>query len=330
MSAGTSDAADNSGRVASCPSGSRNMFLAQGAGMAFQSRASAVFGDLPSANLPKDIPDDLPLASSSGSGSDQPGMDTIRRNTRETYIATSPRQCQQQQDGSRKRRHDDGGRDDGFERPPPGLVVPSGPSPRKRRNRGYRPPDHVLHPERYTKYTLEESGDSPFAKMTDEEKNRAGASQLFAEMRRRREEAEREEHGEDDTMDTGRVVFRRASDRKTKTANMTAGSAARTNSTSGRQGAVPEGMDVTDDDCQADGEKGALSFEAATEGDDVMLPTSASSESATANSSSDAAPIVFSSRRKFGRRRARATSGDDDDEDGARLDEDEIGVEAND
>eukprot|EP00117_Sycon_ciliatum_P021270 scpid60822/ scgid18695/ len=308
------------------------MFLAQGTSTAFQSRAAAVFGSLPSASLPTDIPDDLLESSATsgssftsasrggraGTGDHVTGRESPRGSRGGTYVAPARRAGGPAAPSGSRNADVDGnafhgagstnphkrkqGADD-FEAPAAGLSVPPG---RKRRNNNTHrsTPDHVLHPERYTKYSLEENPEGPYAGLSDEEKNKAGAAQLFAEIRRRHDE---EMAREDEGVDTSRVVFRRAADRKTKLA-ASAATSADSNASSGSGG-----------DSHTSSTDQVLSFtenaDADVDADDKSGTQDASSATVSGGSSTQPATVKFSARKKFRGRRRAADSDDDDEKD---------------
>ena len=127
-------------------SGSKDssLFMCQEAGRAFQSRADAIFGTLPVANLPKDMPSELESRGTNETTADHKPLD---RGDREHQRHRGGFFLQK---SGAKRRSDEDQTDQRSERI---FKRPQGrPPPAKKRSRGYRPPDHVLHPEKYTKY----------------------------------------------------------------------------------------------------------------------------------------------------------------------------------
>lgn len=72
-------------------------------------------------------------------------------------------------------------------------------SPRERtagkRRRPHQVPDHVLHPEKWTKYSLEEDGSEHLERLNPNEVNRQAAFSFLNELKDRRKSASKDENG---------------------------------------------------------------------------------------------------------------------------------------
>lgn len=121
---------------------SSSLFVSQQAGNAFQKRADAIFGALPSAKLPEKIPVDLRRKDeelSEGQSTTEEDRPVARRAEGRGFFLAKKHG---------KSRSGDRDTDSHSERM---FKRPLGRPPPAKKSRGYRAPDHVLHPERYTK-----------------------------------------------------------------------------------------------------------------------------------------------------------------------------------
>lgn len=87
--------------------------------------------------------------------------------------------------------------DSEIERKPHGARLPSRPR---------RVPDHILHPEKWTKYSLEEDGSDKIPGMSGDALNRHAALSFMDEIRNRKENAPKE-NSESDVEMTEKHVF---------------------------------------------------------------------------------------------------------------------------